>query len=100
MADKDVAGIVTTLGSANALRGARVIATRVLGERALPAEVLAARWRALGARVRVEAAPEPAAALEAALAGATGPVVVAGSLYLVGEIRARLVDDPDLRDPA
>jgi hypothetical protein len=25
--------------------------------------------------------------------------VVAGSLYLVGAIRARLVDDPQLRDP-
>jgi hypothetical protein len=25
--------------------------------------------------------------------------VVAGSLYLVGAIRALLVDDPDLRDP-
>ncbi len=100
MADKDVAGIVTTLGAADALRGARVIATRVEGERALPAEALAARWRALVPGVRVEAVPEPAAALGAALAGATGPVVVAGSLYLVGEIRALLVDDPDLRDPA
>ena len=28
-----------------------------------------------------------------------GPVVVAGSLYLVGAVRARLVDDPALRDP-
>jgi hypothetical protein len=27
-------------------------------------------------------------------------VVVAGSLYLVGEIRRVLVDDPALRDPA
>jgi folylpolyglutamate synthase/dihydropteroate synthase len=27
-----------------------------------------------------------------------GPIVVAGSLYLVGEVRARLVDDPALRD--
>ena len=30
----------------------------------------------------------------------TGPVVVAGSLYLVGAARALLVDDPELRDPA
>ena len=29
-----------------------------------------------------------------------GPIVVAGSLYLVGAIRAVLVDDPDLRDPS
>ena len=27
------------------------------------------------------------------------PVVVAGSLYLVGEVRGALVDDPALRDP-
>jgi len=31
--------------------------------------------------------------------GQSGPIVVAGSLYLVGAIRERLVDDPRLRDP-
>jgi hypothetical protein len=35
-----------------------------------------------------------------AIAGAPGTVVVTGSLYLVGAVRARLVDDPLLRDPA
>jgi folylpolyglutamate synthase/dihydropteroate synthase len=44
--------------------------------------------------------PEPAAAVAEAVAGAEGPVVVAGSLYLVGAARALLVDDPGLRDPA
>ena len=34
-----------------------------------------------------------------ATAAADGPIVVAGSLYLVGAVRARLVDDPLLRDP-
>ena len=29
-----------------------------------------------------------------------GPIVVAGSLYLVGAARGHLVDDPDLRDPS
>ena len=29
----------------------------------------------------------------------TGLTVVAGSLYLVGAVRAHLSDDPDLRDP-
>jgi hypothetical protein len=43
---------------------------------------------------------EPGAALDRALATARGAVVVAGSLYLVGAVRARLVDDPLLRDPA
>ena len=45
-----------------------------------------------------EATAAPDAALERALGDAAGPVVVAGSLYLVGEVRARLVDDPALRD--
>ena len=44
-------------------------------------------------------APDPDAALDLALDRAAGPVVVAGSLYLVGAARARLVDDPALRDP-
>jgi hypothetical protein len=44
-------------------------------------------------------APGPDAALDVALALGLGPVVVAGSLYLVGAARARLVDDPALRDP-
>ena len=34
-----------------------------------------------------------------ALREARGPVVVAGSLYLVGTARGILVDDPTLRDP-
>ena len=42
---------------------------------------------------------DPDAALDLALATGDGPVVVAGSLYLVGAARARLVDDPLLRDP-
>jgi hypothetical protein len=47
----------------------------------------------------VEAVPDAGAALDRSLAAAPGPVVVAGSLYLVGEARGRLVDDPRLRDP-
>jgi folylpolyglutamate synthase/dihydropteroate synthase len=45
--------------------------------------------------------PEPDVdrALELAMADAEGPVVVAGSLYLVGAVRQRLVLDPDLVDP-
>jgi dihydrofolate synthase / folylpolyglutamate synthase len=41
---------------------------------------------------------DPRAALDAALAPGTGdgPVIVAGSLYLVGAARAHLVDDPRL----
>jgi folylpolyglutamate synthase/dihydropteroate synthase len=47
----------------------------------------------------VSVEPDAERALERALATTDGPVVVAGSLYLVGAIRRRLVDDPLLRDP-
>jgi dihydrofolate synthase/folylpolyglutamate synthase len=99
MADKDVDGLIAALGTSRALAGARVIATAVPGARALAPETLAARWHAAvpGADVRV--APDPAAALDRAIATTDGPVVVAGSLYLVGAARARLVDDPEVRDP-
>jgi folylpolyglutamate synthase/dihydropteroate synthase len=42
---------------------------------------------------------EPKAALARALETAPGPVVVTGSLYLVGAVRAELVEDPSTRDP-
>ncbi len=47
----------------------------------------------------MRAVQQPAAAFDEALGTGDGPIVVAGSLYLVGEARARLVDDPLLRDP-
>jgi dihydrofolate synthase/folylpolyglutamate synthase len=102
MGDKDVAGVLGALAAAPSLDGARVIATQVEGPRALPAAALAAHWAAVaGARSGpVAVIPEPAAAVAEAVAGAEGPVVVAGSLYLVGAARAIVVDDPDLRDPA
>ncbi len=99
MADKDVDGVIDALGAAAAVRGATVIATSVDAPRALPADELAQRWRSRApAVVAVEAVAEPLAAFERA-AARPGLTVVAGSLYLVGLIRARLVDDPDLRDP-
>jgi dihydrofolate synthase/folylpolyglutamate synthase len=98
MADKDVDGVIAALRESPVVRGARVICTSLDLARALPADALAARWRAAGAPL-VTAIPEPGAALEAALATGSGPVVIAGSLYLVGEARRRLVDDPRLRDP-
>jgi dihydrofolate synthase/folylpolyglutamate synthase len=100
MADKDVDGVIAGLAGAHALRDAAVIATSLDAPRALPAPELAARWRASGVPVAsVIAVPEPLAALDLALATGFGPVVVAGSLYLVGAARGYLVDDPDLRDP-
>ena len=99
MADKDVDGVVRALAGAAFLRNARVICTSPAGGRALPAVALAARWQSLAGRAAV-AVPEPEAALNAALGAGDGPVVVAGSLYLVGAARALLVDDPLLEpDP-
>ncbi len=99
MADKDVDGIIAALDHATALRGARIIATQVPGGRALPAADLARRWRAVRPDAAVTVVVEVGAALGRALVGAEGPVVVAGSLYLVGEARRRWLDDPRLRDP-
>jgi folylpolyglutamate synthase/dihydropteroate synthase len=103
MADKDVAGIAAALATAAALEGARIVATQVGLPRALPAEELAATWTramsAAGVDSTVEAIPDVGRALDRSVALAAGPIVVAGSLYLVGEARRRWVDDPDLRDP-
>ncbi len=106
MADKDVDGTLHAAAAAEALRGATpaeapaIVCTTIPDlPRALPAEDLAARWRAVLPQARVVTAQDPAAALDAALRESRGPVVVAGSLYLVGAARARLVDDPALRDP-
>ena len=99
MADKDVDGVIRALGAGRLLEDAVVIATAVAGDRALPADALAARWQAAMPGARIEAVAEPGAALARAIGSAPGPVVVAGSLYLVGAARARFVDDPELRDP-
>jgi folylpolyglutamate synthase/dihydropteroate synthase len=99
MADKDVDGLIAALVSSRALAGAHVIATAVPGARAMAPAALAARWRAAVPGADIDVASDPASAIERGLASADGPVVVAGSLYLVGAVRARLVDDPELRDP-
>jgi dihydrofolate synthase/folylpolyglutamate synthase len=116
MADKDVAAAIRAVAASPALEGATVIATAVDLPRAMPATELAAEWReaasAMGRRVDVRAVADVDAAVDAAIgedvvsrvpggggAGGRGPVVVAGSLYLVGAARARLVHDPLLRDP-
>jgi len=99
MADKDVSGIATALAGAGTLRGGRIIATQVDLSRAMPADELAAIWSRAAPEATVQAVADVGRALDTAVAGATGPVVVAGSLYLVGEARRRWVDDPAVRDP-
>jgi dihydrofolate synthase / folylpolyglutamate synthase len=97
MADKDVAGMVGPLASSATLRGARIISTRIDAVRAMPAVDLAAAWRTasdtatmheLVVRATIESALEDAIA---SARSADGPLLVAGSLYLVGAIRGRLV---------
>jgi dihydrofolate synthase/folylpolyglutamate synthase len=103
MADKDVDGVIDALVEPGVMRAATVIATTVDAVRAMPTADLAARWRARPDSVaEVLVRDDPIAALETALAAArrsSGTTVVAGSLYLVGTVRAHLVDDPELRDP-
>ncbi len=102
MADKDVDGVIAALAASAALADATVVCTSLDVPRAMAADELAARWRsgrpAPAAPALTLADPDPIAALERALA-ADGPVVVAGSLYLVGAARGHLLDDPVLRDP-
>jgi dihydrofolate synthase/folylpolyglutamate synthase len=105
MADKDVDGVLDALAGAAVLAEARVICTAPSGGRALPADELAARWKAVAARHAWRGpgpvvAGDPAAAVDMALGAGDGPVVVSGSLYLVGAVRPLLFDDPHLRpDP-
>jgi dihydrofolate synthase/folylpolyglutamate synthase len=101
MADKDLDGVVAALAASPAVAGARIVATAVADLRARSPEAVAARWAALGgaAGLTVEMIAEPKAALARALETAPGPVVVTGSLYLVGAVRAELVEDPSTRDP-
>jgi dihydrofolate synthase/folylpolyglutamate synthase len=99
MADKDVDGVIAGLAASSALRGSRVLATTLDAPRALPAADLAARWRAAVPGLSVIDEPDAATAVDRAIALADGPIVVAGSLYLVGLARAMLVDDPLLADP-
>jgi folylpolyglutamate synthase/dihydropteroate synthase len=76
-----------------------VIATHVDLPRALAAAALADRWRTLVPGTAVEVVDDVGAALDRALGTGSGPIVVAGSLYLVGEARRRWLPDPLLTDP-
>jgi dihydrofolate synthase / folylpolyglutamate synthase len=99
MADKDVDGIIRALDGSEALAGASIVATQIPGDRAMPAAELAGRWRTIRPDVVVRAVGDVGEALDRAIRDARGPIVVAGSLYLVGEARRRWVDDPAVRDP-
>jgi dihydrofolate synthase/folylpolyglutamate synthase len=91
LADKDVTGMVDALRSAPSLRAARVLTTPVPeSPRSLDAAALAAVW---GPGAVPTASVDEALERGLSLAAAEGgPLVVAGSLYLFGNVRGRLTD--------
>jgi dihydrofolate synthase/folylpolyglutamate synthase len=91
MRDKDVAGIIDALLPAVSA----VITTAANSPRALPARDLAARVTAAGV-AQVVAEPDPIAAVEQALTMSQS-VCVAGSIFLVGAVRGRLIRRAILR---
>jgi dihydrofolate synthase/folylpolyglutamate synthase len=94
MADKDVAGMLAALRRSRYLADAQLIATGVPdSERALPAAALADAWLRATGRAALAAVDDPDDALARATAVADGLLIVAGSLYLVGHVRARLLPD-------
>jgi dihydrofolate synthase/folylpolyglutamate synthase len=75
----------------------RPIFTRVTDPGAIPSADLLRRWRRIG-RTGGRAAPGPEAALRMAAdlrSSPTQPLVVAGSLYLVGAVRGILIGEED-----
>jgi dihydrofolate synthase/folylpolyglutamate synthase len=89
--EKDLAGLVAPLRASSALAEAAVIATRVPDTpRSNEPATVAQAWGS-GARTIDDTDEALAAAIESA-GHAGGPLVVAGSLYLVGHVRDKLLD--------
>jgi len=83
LGDKDISAMLAEL--APHLDG--LVATGSHHVRALPAAVVAEAARAHGLAARVELRPEASLAAAREWAGPQGVVIVAGSLYLLGDIR-------------
>ena len=93
MADKDVGAIASRLAGHSALRGAAIVTTQALSARALAAADLADALRRAAPGADVHPVVPAEAALRVVLEHArreAGPLVVAGSLYLVGQVRGLL----------
>lgn len=90
MADKAVDALCAALAASERLRGATVICTSVSDARSLSPADLERSAKAAGLGSSTIIAADPAAAMRAA-ATHHGPVVVAGSLYLVGAVREGLM---------
>jgi dihydrofolate synthase/folylpolyglutamate synthase len=97
MADKSIAKIFSELAASPLLQSARLICTSVGDDRSSTPESLAAMARAAGLGTTIETAADPHAALNAASRD-RGAVIVAGSLYLVGAVRERLLRQGRLPD--
>lgn len=94
LGSKDIGAMAGAIAST----ASAVISTEphVFGKRALPAEDVAAALRAFGFTGKTECEPEPLLAVSKAAAigqARNEPVVVTGSLYLVGEVRRRWFPD-------
>lgn len=87
LGDKDAAAMVGALARVADV----IVATRSSHARAVPADDLAARARAAGRTATAVADPAAALAWARAAAGPGGVVVVAGSLYLLGDLRGLLL---------
>ena len=86
MRDKDVAAMLDALGAI----ASRLIATEVPSTRSLPARDLAEHAHRVNPALAIEACPDWHAAIERALTD-TDRAVVAGSIFLVGPLRAELL---------
>jgi dihydrofolate synthase/folylpolyglutamate synthase len=90
MADKSVAEVCAAFARSPTLRTAHVICTSVGDVRSLPPDQLASAVRVAGLGAQVEIAATPIEALQVA-AQRSGPIIAAGSLYLVGAVRGELM---------
>jgi dihydrofolate synthase/folylpolyglutamate synthase len=88
MADKDSAGMIQALAPAASM----FVATAIAHARARPAEAMAEEITRLAPDVRVIAATPPEAAVARALEHSPA-AVAAGSIYMIGPLRARLLED-------
>lgn len=95
MADKEVTGILMALARSSRLHDARFVAVGVPDtDRSMPAAELASLWQSTTGAEADAVVDDAEAGLELALAAARadgGWLVIAGSLYLVGHVRARLL---------
>lgn len=99
MADKAVDDILAALARSPSLRTSRVVTTAVPDtDRSLPEGDLAAAWATCTGHAADATVSDSDAALGHALdmaAETGGPLVITGSLYLIGHLRSRLVADAD-----